>query len=176
MPRNYLFKIVLVLSIAVNFSCQNVEDVIEKRVKVLISLPYVPYKKFILQKNHKPLELSELNKAKLANLADLEKFNEILDNILVERVVGTESHDQVKDYIVKELKDLNWDVQLDEFEDETPFGQKNFANIIGYLNPNAERYLLLACHYDSKYFDEKDKKFLGATGGCKKSEGFLKLI
>lgn len=121
---------------------------------------------FIFQRNHKPLEISEFNKASLANSADIEKFNEILDNILVERVVGTDSHDKVKDYISNEMKSLNWDVQLDEFEDKTPFGQHKFSNIITSLNPNAERYLLLACHYDSKFFDDKSKKFLGATGGC----------
>lgn len=83
----------------------------------------------------------------------------------MERVVGTESHDKVRDYIVDEMKSLEWHVELDEFEDETPFGQHKFANVITLLNPNAERFLLLACHYDSKFFDDKNKKFLGATGG-----------
>lgn len=115
--------------------------------------------------NHKPLEISEIHKSNLANADDLEKFNEILDKILVERVVGTPSHDEVKDFISNQMKELNWHVEFDEFEDETPFGKHNFANIIAMLNPNAKRFLLLACHYDSKFFDDKSKKFLGATGG-----------
>lgn len=31
-------------------------------------------------------------------------------------------------------------------------GDIQFTNIIGRLNENADRYLALACHYDSKYF------------------------
>lgn len=48
---------------------------------------------------------------------------------------------------------MNVNVELDEFFDNTPvFGNLTFTNIIGKLNPNADSYLTLACHYDSKYF------------------------
>lgn len=59
---------------------------------------------------------------------------------------------------------MKWKIELDEFEDETPLGKKPFTNIVATVNPNAERFLVLACHYDSKYFNEKEKVFLGATG------------
>lgn len=49
----------------------------------------------------------------------------------------------------------------DRFDEKTPMGVKTFENIIAYSNPNADRYLLLAAHYDSKYFAEGE--FLGAT-------------
>ena len=91
---------------------------------------------------------------------DIGHFNEILDNILIPRVVGTENHKKVKEYIVKELKDLKWTIELDEFDDKTPnMGTLTFTNIIAKLNPNADRYLVLACHYDSKYFPNDE--FLG---------------
>lgn len=53
------------------------------------------------------------------------------------------------------MQGLGWEVTEDVFADQTPvFGQLNFRNIIAKLNPNADRYLVLACHYDSKYTRE----------------------
>lgn len=96
------------------------------------------------------------------DMSDLDHFNEILDNILITRVVGTENHEKVKNYIINEMKDLEWSVETDDFQDETPnLGKLNFSNIIAKLHPNADRYLVLSCHYDSKYFPDQDKEFLG---------------
>lgn len=82
--------------------------------------------------------------------------------MLVPRVVGTESHEKVKDFIVAKFREHDWDVELDEFTADTPiFKNLFFTNIVATLNPKAERFLVLACHYDSKYF--KDEEFLGAT-------------
>lgn len=87
-------------------------------------------------------------------------MNLLLDNILVPRVVGTQNHENVFNYIVGELRKLAWNVEVDEFKEKTPnFGSLTFKNIVGTLNPNAERYLVLACHYDSKYFENEN--FLG---------------
>lgn len=108
------------------------------------------------------MELAPHKLSKLAELTNLDHFNEVLERILVPRVVGTESHEKVKDYIIAKLRELKWDVELDEFEDDTPiFKNLMFTNIIATLNPKAERFLLLACHYDSKYFENEE--FLGAT-------------
>lgn len=108
------------------------------------------------------MELAPHKLSKLAELTNLDHFNEVLERILVPRVVGTESHEKVKDFVIAKLRELNWDVELDEFEDDTPvFKNLKFTNIIATLNPNAERFLLLACHYDSKYFENEE--FLGAT-------------
>jgi len=60
------------------------------------------------------------------------------------------------------MKDLNWTIESDVFQADTPvFGELEFENIIAKLNPNARRYLALACHFDSKYTRERD--FIGAT-------------
>jgi glutaminyl-peptide cyclotransferase len=114
------------------------------------------------QENHTAKKTSVGARARLANLKDLTHFDDVIDNILVERVVGTPGHEKVRKFIVNSMEALNWDVELDEFEDQTPMGMKSFSNIIATLNPNAERYLVIACHYDSKYF--KEGVFLGATG------------
>lgn len=95
-------------------------------------------------------------------MTDFDHFNEVLDKILVPRVVGTEGHKSVKKFIMDDMKKLNWNVEVDEFVEDTPiFKNLTFSNIIATLNPKAERFLVLACHYDSKYF--KDHDFLGAT-------------
>jgi glutaminyl-peptide cyclotransferase len=115
-----------------------------------------------LQASHVPLEVANHKVANLVKLSNVNHFNEVLDNILVPRVVGTPGHDKVRDYIVKTMKALNWDVSLDTFQDKTPnMGTLTFDNIIAKLNPKAERYLMIACHYDSKWF--ADREFLGAT-------------
>lgn len=60
------------------------------------------------------------------------------------------------------MEELGWTVESDAFTEHTPiFGNLQFENVIAKLNPNANRYLALACHYDSKYTRERD--FIGAT-------------
>lgn len=89
-------------------------------------------------------------------------LKEAVKEILIPRIVGTPGHEKVRKYIVQTLVDLEWSVKLDSFHDTVPtFGKLHFHNIIAKLNPKAERYLTLACHYDSKYM--KDVEFLGAT-------------
>lgn len=89
----------------------------------------------------------------LSALSDRKHLNRVLDNILIPRIVGTENHEKVVKYIVKEMKRLKWHIHIDEFTENVPiFNRITFKNIIATLNPNAERYLVLACHYDSKYF------------------------
>uniref|UniRef100_A0A182JYA9 Glutaminyl-peptide cyclotransferase n=1 Tax=Anopheles christyi TaxID=43041 RepID=A0A182JYA9_9DIPT len=85
-----------------------------------------------------------------------------LENLLVERVVGTAGHENVKNYIVQRMQQHGYTVELDEFDETVPIlGKLRFANVIASLNPKAERNLVLACHYDSKYFP--NQRFIGAT-------------
>ncbi|XP_015598117.1 glutaminyl-peptide cyclotransferase isoform X2 [Cephus cinctus] len=95
-------------------------------------------------------------------MTDMAHMNEILDNICIPRVVGTPGHTDVKNYIKKSMKDLGWEVESDPFDEKTPnFGILHFENIVATHNPNARRYLALACHYDSKY--TREGSFIGAT-------------
>lgn len=88
-------------------------------------------------------------------------FNNILSNILIPRVPGTATHLQVNNFIKSEFSQLGWSVEEDAFSANTPYGSKPFMNIIATQNPNACKRLVLACHYDSKYFPRD--VFLGAT-------------
>lgn len=76
---------------------------------------------------------------------------------MIPRVVGSDGWKNVQNFIVDELKSMNMKVELDSFVDKTPiFGNLNFVNIIGKINPQADRFLVLAAHYDSKYFPGSD--------------------
>ncbi|XP_006457942.1 hypothetical protein AGABI2DRAFT_199040 [Agaricus bisporus var. bisporus H97] len=90
--------------------------------------------------------------------------NSHLSKILIPRAPGTENITLVRNYIVSTLKNLNWEVEVDEFTDETPIGKKRFANIIATKDPSASRRLVLSAHYDSKWFpDYPQNQFVGAT-------------
>lgn len=112
-------------------------------------------------------KLNAQNIVDVAKLDDQAHFNSALQNILVPRVVGSEGWKNVQNYLVNELKTMGLQVELDSFQDNAPFlGRLTFVNIIGRMNPNADKFLVLSAHYDSKYFREhgKQQKFLGATG------------
>lgn len=110
---------------------------------------------------HPPAIVSTGGLQRLAN-APMDNLQQALEQLLVERVVGTPGHEAVKNYIIDQMKALGWTVDLDEFDDTAPIvGKQRFTNIIASVNPDAERNLVLACHYDSKYFP--GQKFIGAT-------------
>lgn len=122
----------------------------------------------LLQVKYEPVEIEDHKLNTIAEIGDISNMNHLLDNILVPRVVGTEGHKNVKNFIIKTMKELNWAVETDQFKEKTPnLGTLKFENIIATLNPNADRFLILACHYDSKYF--ANMEFLGATDSAGKS-------
>ncbi|XP_061399615.1 glutaminyl-peptide cyclotransferase [Musca vetustissima] len=90
-------------------------------------------------------------------------FNKTLANILQPRVVGSTGHTNVRKFIVSELNSLGFTTEIDSFSQKVPiFGNVTFSNIVGVINPKANDFLALACHYDSKYFPN-DPNFVGAT-------------
>ncbi|XP_054284519.1 glutaminyl-peptide cyclotransferase-like isoform X2 [Macrosteles quadrilineatus] len=118
---------------------------------------------FHLQKNyHEPRAFNSEELTEVAKLSSLPRFDEILSHILVPRVVGSDGHRKVREYITSQLRGLGWSVEHQESVQTTPlFGQLTFTNLIARLNPSADRYLTLACHYDSKHMREGE--FLAAT-------------
>ncbi|KAG0053999.1 hypothetical protein BGZ83_012169 [Gryganskiella cystojenkinii] len=50
------------------------------------------------------------------------------------------------------IKRMGWHVEQDRFEEHTPYGLKTFTNLIFTKNPNATNRLVIAAHFDSKYF------------------------
>ncbi|XP_061713526.1 glutaminyl-peptide cyclotransferase-like [Cydia pomonella] len=119
--------------------------------------------KFYQEKNfHEAQELTDQDIKNIAAMSDITHFRTVLDKIMIPRVVATPNHGKVNKFIKKEMSSLGWNVTEDAFDDQTPvFGTLRFKNIIATLNPNADRYLVLACHYDSKY--TREHVFIGAT-------------
>ncbi|KAJ3046127.1 hypothetical protein HDV00_003877 [Rhizophlyctis rosea] len=85
----------------------------------------------------------------------------LLSPFLIPRVSGTENNRKVQQHIITTFESLNWHIEEDHFNDTTPYGVKPFNNIIVTKNPDAQRKLVLAAHFDSKYFPDFD--FIGAT-------------
>ncbi|KAK7467453.1 hypothetical protein VKT23_004506 [Stygiomarasmius scandens] len=85
-----------------------------------------------------------------------------LSKILIPRVSDTENNVLVRNYIVSTLKALDWTIEEDAFNDTTPLGTKQFTNIIATKDPKASRRVIVAAHFDSKYFPNTDQ-FVGAT-------------
>lgn len=96
---------------------------------------------------------------KLSNVTDLQ---ESTDRISIPRVVGSVGHNIVREFIINYLTLLKWHIDVHSFREKVPiFDELQFHNIIASLNPNAQRYLVLSCHYDSKYIPHVE--FVGAT-------------
>ncbi|CAL4076689.1 unnamed protein product [Meganyctiphanes norvegica] len=112
---------------------------------------------------HVGIGLSDSELRTIAQNNDNGHLQSVLDPILVTRIPGTEGHTGVRKHIVSSMKSLGWTVEEDSFQDSTPHGQKPFTNIIATLDPNAPRRIVLACHYDSKFWNKKNEIFIGAT-------------
>ncbi|KAL8219851.1 UNVERIFIED_CONTAM: hypothetical protein K2H54_034953 [Gekko kuhli] len=131
--------------------------------------------------NHKPRSLSSSQLKRLASLVDLQRlWHSYLQPMLIERYPGSSGSKQVRQFITERLKGLgaSWHVELDSFEDRTPRGAVSFANVVATLDPAASRRLVLACHYDSKYFphDGRGQAFLGATDSAVPCAILLELV
>lgn len=72
--------------------------------------------------------------------------------MLMLRAADTENNTKVRDYIASTMRTLGWTVELDEFTDRTPYGDKRFANVVATKDPKAARRVILAAHFDSKFF------------------------
>lgn len=110
--------------------------------------------------------IKKLNETIEASDFDFDEFRrKFLNNILRVRVPGTVGHFEVQKFLVHKLQELGWHVELDQFIDDTPYGKRKFTNIMATLDPDADRQLALAAHYDSKLMtpDENGKHFIAAT-------------
>jgi len=88
------------------------------------------------------------------------------------RVTNSSAHQQCGDYLIAKLKQLGCDVTVQNFTATTHNGVKlNARNIIGSVNPQAAKRILLASHWDSRPVSDQDstvknKPVLGANDGA----------
>uniref|UniRef100_A0A452RJC7 Glutaminyl-peptide cyclotransferase n=1 Tax=Ursus americanus TaxID=9643 RepID=A0A452RJC7_URSAM len=111
-----------------------------------------------------------LNSSSLRQVAEGTNISGMWENdlrpLLIERYPGSPGSYAARQHIMQRIQRLqaNWVLEVDTFLSQTPYGYRSFSNIISTLNPNAKRHLVLACHYDSKYFHPWDNRvFVGAT-------------
>jgi Zn-dependent M28 family amino/carboxypeptidase len=75
------------------------------------------------------------------------------------RVPNTPAHEKCAEYLAKTLQKYNFEVQTQKFEAVRYDGVKlKSFNIIGSFNPKASKRILLAAHWDSRAFDDKEQK------------------
>lgn len=74
------------------------------------------------------------------------------------RVPGTEEHAACKDWLVSKLKTYGADVIVQDFTANIYTGDKwQSYNIIGQINPEEKKRVILAAHWDSRMMAEEDK-------------------
>lgn len=74
------------------------------------------------------------------------------------RVPNSQAHEKCANFLVQTLRNLGATTQVQEFE-ATSFDKKTWKgkNIIGSINLEASRRILLAAHWDSRRFSDKEK-------------------
>ncbi|XP_067643435.1 glutaminyl-peptide cyclotransferase-like [Eurosta solidaginis] len=113
------------------------------------------------QVTHPVDDLSEKQLSKYGKLENMTHLRDAVKNILIPRVAGTKGHVRVRDYISHSIQDMGWSFEWDEFyQCPAILGIVHFHTIIATLKPHADRYLVLTCHYDSRFGEHTT--FLGA--------------
>ncbi len=76
------------------------------------------------------------------------------------RPIESEAHKQTQDYISSKLAKYGWTVKKQVFQANTPYGKRNFTNIIARKKVGSDEHsasnspeILLAAHYESKMMD-----------------------
>jgi hypothetical protein len=77
------------------------------------------------------------------------------------RPPGSAELAKTRDYLISELKLAGAVVHTDEFTSATPIGEKKMVNITAEIPGESKDVIVIASHYDSKYF--KDMHFVGAN-------------
>ncbi|KAM9708830.1 glutaminyl-peptide cyclotransferase [Menidia menidia] len=117
---------------------------------------------------HRAVTLTDDEVRAAVSHTDLEQmWQRDLRPLLVTRYPGSAGSQSVQNHIKTTLGSLGagWEVTEDTFVAQTPYGPLPFTNLVATLNPSAKRRLVLACHYDSKYYPPQwhGREFQGAT-------------
>ncbi|KAK6907293.1 glutaminyl cyclase [Kwoniella mangroviensis CBS 10435] len=87
-----------------------------------------------------------------------------LGKLLIPRASGSQNNTLVQNYISSVFTKLGWHEEKTPFRGTTPIGDIDFTNLIYTFDPSAPRKIILAAHFDSKWFpDFPANQFIGAT-------------
>ena len=79
------------------------------------------------------------------------------------RPAGSAELAKARDYIIGELRSYGLKVRTDEFTAQTPLGPRRMVNIIAELDGQSRDAIIIASHYDTKYYQKF--RFVGANDG-----------
>jgi len=86
---------------------------------------------------------------------------------------GSEAQKEVGSYIAEQLQSHGLEVHTHTFHPVTPLGRREMTNIWGVVEGKEDSIIILASHYDSKYFE--DFAFVGANDSGSSSGLLLEL-
>lgn len=86
---------------------------------------------------------------------------------------GSEAQTKVGDYLITTLKSFDLPTHEHRFEALTPMGRIDMRNIWAEVKGATDSVIVLASHYDSKYFEEIE--FVGANDGGSSTGVLLEL-
>lgn len=96
------------------------------------------------------------------------------------RPSGSAELEKVRAQITKALEQAGWEVERQEFTDQTPRGPIKFANLIGRFSADGSRPVprhtqrsLVCSHFDTKKFSTI--KFIGASDGASSTGALMEL-
>lgn len=127
---------------------------------------------YVLALNMSEETLTSILEADGSAYLDLASPTSLLSQLLRPRVPGTENHTLAREAIIEafgKMVDVSgrpkWHVETIPFEAQTPLGPINMTNIVVTRDRYAPRKLVLAAHYDSKYYPKEAPEygFIGAT-------------
>lgn len=119
-----------------------------------------------------------LSKARLHQITSLpmENMHEHTKKLAIVRVPGTTGIERARQYILDALgKAKSFVVETDVFVAATPKGQKLMTNIVATWNPKERRRVVVAAHYDSKWFPEPNR-FVAALDSAVSCAMMLDLV
>lgn len=79
------------------------------------------------------------------------------------RPAGSAELEKTRNYMIEQLKSYGLNVTTDEFHATTPIGERRMVNVTAELPGESNQVVIIASHYDTKYF--KELKFVGANDG-----------
>jgi hypothetical protein len=97
------------------------------------------------------------------------------------RVPNTEAHVKCGDYLIAELKRHGAEVIVQEGAATAYTGESlKFRNIVGRVNPQLKRRIMISCHWDTRPFSDQDaekpkERFDGAVDGAASAGIMLEL-
>ena len=89
------------------------------------------------------------------------------------RPAGSPGAARTRDYIVDELRRVGVQSRVEAFDAETPHGRLRLANVIGMLPGRRPDVIVVAGHYDTKWF--RELRFVGANDGGSSTALLLEL-